>query len=342
MSGITQVFASSGDTSRVFINKTISTNTTNYALNVNNEPTYVTGKTTITITVQTGVYVRSTVTGGNNAAISVTKGGGLLDPADTVIIINKGYILGKGGNAGVVGPNFILGEASGQQGGFAIYTTSRLVVNNTDPQAYIGGGGSGGTACFREINISGTNYMFAAGGGGAAGGGSGGSVIINLSGTSAAGGAGSTTPGGSGGNGSQNASASPLSRFAGGGGGGLVILSGTGGASVSGFSSIAAGGLGGGTGGSGAIAYASVNGAASSGAGGSGSSVGGNPSGNTGIYYVAGGGGGGWGAAAGRGIAVTPTGDTIILGTVAGTAIGSFYGTTIVAGDTARIYGAIA
>jgi hypothetical protein len=215
---------------RVPIGVTLTTNTQEYLLNAAAQGGYVAGKSDLTLTINSGVYVWSD----NTATAGLTCSG--FAAGDTLKIINKGYIIGKGGAGG----NPTTAGSPGGPGLDLLYPAS---IDNS--AGYIAGGGGGG----------GGGGGPSPGGGGGAGGGSGGG---------GSGGAG--VSGGSCGNAGSNGSAS--NPFGGGAGG--RILPGVGGNPVG----IQNPGQGGGSGGSGAAQGKGSGG--TSGAGGSGSSPGGN------------------------------------------------------------------
>ena len=94
----------------------------------------------------------------------------------TVKLINHGFIAGKGGQGGTNAqlPYALNGKGIGQNGGDAIYANVPLVIDNTDPNAYIGGGGGGGGSQFTTVTTSVQAETNNGGGGGGAGGGKGG------------------------------------------------------------------------------------------------------------------------------------------------------------------------
>ena len=186
-------------------------------------------------------------------------------------VINRGFIMGRGGNGAVHS------VSNAQNGGPAIRVTSSGVTIRNESGAFIGGGGGGGGAGNWQGgggNQYGTGNR--AGGGGGAGGGAGGlgsfpyfnNIIYGGAGGAigASGGNGSGAGGGAGGGGSGGG---------GSGGGGGRIFAGTGGAG-------------------------GVGGTNRGGAGGSAGNAGqAHQSGDQ--WSSAGGGGGGWGASGGAG-----------------------------------------
>ena len=251
-----------GKSNRVAISYTFTASTANASLNVAAIGGYVAGKSDITVTVNTSVYLYSTGTG----TPGLTLSGGTT--GDTLTLVNNGFIMGMGG----VGGNSVPTSSNGGAGGIALQLGYPTTINNTNPVAYIGGGGGGG---------GGKGPTFGGGGGGAGGapGGNGGNFA-------AAGGAG-------GGIGASGANAPPQPNgpggFGRGGGSG-----GSGGAYIN-LSRASSGNSGGGGGrifpGSGGASAPGTSG--NSGAGGSANGGGGNSTGD------AGGGGGGWGASGG-------------------------------------------
>ena len=179
-----------GKSNVVNISYTFSANTANASLNLSSISGYSAGKSNITVTVNSGIYLYSTSVAGYG--LSITGG----TTGDTLTIVNNGYIMGQGGNGYPL---------SNRDGGPALnlgFGMTSCTINNTNASAYIGGGGGGGGA-----NV-GKQIM---GGAGGVGGGSGGS-----GGTSGGGGG---SIGGSGADGGYNC-----------GGGGGRVFPGVGGA----------------------------------------------------------------------------------------------------------------
>lgn len=289
--------------SRKRVSVTITSNVTNYTLDVSKITDYSTGNTDITLYVSSAVYVYATTT--SNAGLTVAA----LNADDTVEIINNGYIIGMGG-AGTTGPNSL--SLIPEAGGPALTVNRNVTITNN---SYIAGGGGGGGGSRGSDTI----YI---GGGGGAGGGPGGrwrykSQFYDSIGTGAAGGA----PGQSGSSNSTNffytntgsGQTAQTETWSNGGGGGR-ILPGTGGDAGTDNSAYGKGGGAGGGGG----AYQSYGDYYSSqstgGVGGSGSSAGSN-----GVNAGGAGGGGGWGAKGGD--APTFYGTTPNLGAAGGKAV---------------------
>ena len=293
-----------GKSNRATPTYTFSANTTQTSINIATLSGYSAGKSDVTITIGSGIYLYSTSTG--SPALSLSGG----TTGDTLTIVNNGYIMGMGGNGR--GQTY----QSGLPGGPAISLGYPATINNTNASAYIGGGGGSGGAS--------NAYNGYAGSGGGAGGGLGGSYGYQP-GNAPGGAAGSA--GGSGAN-------------AAGGGGGGRIFPGTGGAGGYASNEGGAPGAGGGAGGGGAAlrgsGKASTQVTASGGGGGWGASGG---SGNTSEGYSARGGSGGsgnasggngnlaylWYGGGGGGNAVVLNGKTV----------------TWTSGDTTRVYGAV-
>jgi hypothetical protein len=248
-------------TNRVAISFTFTSNSTDSTLNLSAISGYVSGKSDITVTINSGVYLYATSTG--NYALAISGG----TTGDTLTIVNNGFILGRGGNGGAVSSNV------GASGGPALnlgFGMSACTINNTNGSAYIAGGGGGGGGGF-STNVGGG----AGGGGGGAGAGTGGT------GGSGSGGAGGGV-GASGSNGGGNS-----------GGGGGRILPGSGGGGGGG-----GGGAGGGGGTSTTNNSTGKSaGTASGGAGGSSNAGGGNAANFA--NGAGGGGGAGWGSSGG-------------------------------------------
>ena len=256
-----------GKSNRVSISYTFSANTNNASLNVSSISGYVAGKSDITITVNSGIYLWSSSTGTHGLTLSGGTTG------DTILLVNNGYIMGQGGLGG--------GGSVNGPGGPALSLGYHTTINNTNASAYIGGGGGGG---LNMQNVGG----FGGGGGGAGGGAGAAPSSGGISGgaggaigsAGAVGGTGNTVSqaqgggaGGGGGGSFVSTSGKTTSTFYGGGAGGGRIFPGSGGA--------------GGSGGGG-------NGGAGNAAGTTGTRVGGSVGSGSG-------GGGGWGASGGSG-----------------------------------------
>ncbi len=262
---IMSILVASGAKGRATPTQVFSTNTTNTSINITTLSGYIAGKSDVTITINSGVYLYSTTTA--SPALSLTGG----VSGDTVTIVNNGYILGQGGQGG--GWNSSVASPS-TAGGPALSIGFATAVVNT--AGYICGGGGGGAA--------GAQAGLGSGGGGGAGGGGGGPMSTY----------GSAAGGGPGLIGATGGSASTGNR---GGGGGGRIVPGTGGAG--GGTSGGAGGSANNVGGN-AVANPSQTNAPGIG-GGSGGGGGASYS----KYVRSGGGGGGWGASGGLGLVST-------------------------------------
>ena len=182
-----------GKSDRVSVSFTYSANTQQASLNLSALGGYSSGKSDITVTVNSAIYLWSDSTG--TPALNITGG----TTGDTLTIVNNGYIMGKGGTGG--------SNSTGSVGGPAInfgFGLAGATINNTNGSAYIGGGGGGGGG------RSGSTPNIHAAGGGAGGG---------------AGGTGNTSegpsPGGDGG--AIGASGSNGTESFGGGGGGRIF-----------------------------------------------------------------------------------------------------------------------
>lgn len=142
-----------GKSSRVTVSYTYTTNTQNASLNVATIGGYVSGATTVTVTVNSGIYLWSDTTATPGFIISGATGG------DTVTLVNNGYIIGKGGSGAgsIAAPGNASTIVNPSAGGTALRLGCNLTIQNN---SYIAGGGGGGGG-------AGT----AAGGGGGAGGG---------------------------------------------------------------------------------------------------------------------------------------------------------------------------
>lgn len=115
------------------------------------------------VTIETGVYIWS-----DNTSVAALNMGGTYPMGLT--LINKGFIIGKGGTGGSCAlvasvPSYV---STPTAGGMAINITGPITIDNTE--GYIGGGGGGGAA-----SLTTTLGIFVAtttspGGGGAGGG----------------------------------------------------------------------------------------------------------------------------------------------------------------------------
>jgi len=144
-----------GKSNSVNISYTYTSNTTNASLNVTSISGYVAGKSNITVTVNSGVYLWSNSTG--TPGLTLTGG----TTGDTVKLVNNGYIMGQGGNGGASGIN-------GNAAGTALSIGYNISLTNNSYISGGGGGGAGGT---------GNNCRGIPGGGGGAGGGNGGTAV---------------------------------------------------------------------------------------------------------------------------------------------------------------------
>lgn len=139
---------------------TISSNTTNYTLNTGKVSGYIAGRTRVTLTINSGVYVYSTST--FTPALTVTG----FAAGDVINIINNGFIVGMGGKGGAGGEPSSGGGSggggNGSPGGSALRTTFTMSLTNNGTIGGGGGGGGGGNGWSGGYNYSGG----ATGGGG--------------------------------------------------------------------------------------------------------------------------------------------------------------------------------
>lgn len=154
-----------GKSNRVTASATISANTANYVLNTAKASGYVAGKTDMTLTINSGVYVYSASTGSYALTVDSSWASG-----DTVTIVNNGTIMGRGGDGGRGAENNIPFASPGSTGGPALYVQRATSINNVNRISGGGGGGGGGAWSFF---LAGKTPEAAGGGGG--GGGIGGS-----------------------------------------------------------------------------------------------------------------------------------------------------------------------
>lgn len=116
------------------------------------------GSSAITVTIDPGIYIYST-----NPTIAALTVNGFING---ITIVNKGFILGRGGTGGTggyAGDSTTIGGTAGGNGGNALNTNMNLTIDNIN--GYIAGGGGGGGGAFwwgRTSNCGGS------GGGGAA------------------------------------------------------------------------------------------------------------------------------------------------------------------------------
>jgi len=137
-----------GKSNRVSISYTFTTSTVNASLNVTSIGGYLTGRSDITVTVNSGVYLWANSV--SNYGLSLIGG----TTGDTITLVNNGYIMGQGGDGAPAN------GSNGGSGGPALGIQYNTTINNSG--GYIGGGGGGG---------AGNQWSVGAGGGGGAGGG---------------------------------------------------------------------------------------------------------------------------------------------------------------------------
>jgi len=305
-----------GKANRVAISFTFSSTTANATLNVTSIGGYVAGKSDITVTINAGVYLYSTVNTTPGLALSGGTAG------DTLTVVNNGFIMGMGGD-GLTRRTTVV---AANNGGTALSLGFTTTVNNTNAAAYIGGGGGGG----QGQTSTGKVTLARGGGGGGAGGGAGGGYTAPYSG--GAGGA----PGAVGANGEAGAGNGSFGRGGGAGGGG-------GGVFVSGKTTNVYGGGGGGrvfpgTGGAGGPGSTSTR---SGYAGGAANAAGTSAPNDINFTLGGGAGGGGWGASGGG----TYSGVAPIVfsaGGAGGKAVAlNGFTVTWVSGNTTRVYGGV-
>lgn len=310
-SGAVDMNTGHGKSNRTSPTFTFAANATNQTVALASLSGYSAGKSCITITINSGVYVYSTST----ATPAITFTGGTT--GDVLSIVNLGKIMGMGGTAGAV-------NNGGAPGGNAICLSYPATINNTNASAYIGGGGGGAAG----------NHSAGGGGGGAGGGtgadgyrtdsrcavptgGAGGAV--GLIGSNAAG----PSPGNGGGAGGGGGGIlSGCTCHAGGGGGGGRIFPGTGGLGNQDTGSCKTKGLN----------------------GGAGNAVGGSYCGGNSL--TGGAGGGGWGASGGTISQLLCCNCSLVRHTYTGGSGGKAVAlngksVTWVGGCTARVYGGV-
>lgn len=298
-----------GKSNRVSISYTFTTSTVNASLNVSSIGGYTAGKTDITVTVNSGIYLWANST--SNYGLNLTGG----TTGDTLTLVNNGYIMGQGGTPNVAG-----GAA------LNVGIGMNITINNA---GYIGGGGGGG---------GGSGY---GAGGGGAGGGAGGcstSGWTHCQGCNGAGG-GIGASGNSGGRYYRGGGCCISFLYLSGGGGRIMPGSGGGGGSSNGGVYGGGGGAGGGGNAGGRYGHLAGNGGSANAAGGNGRQCGGY------IGGVAGGGGGGYGASGGTGICngcnKGCTYTNYYPGAAGGKAINKNGKTVTFSAGCTRVYGAI-
>ena len=141
-----------GKANRVSISYTFTTSTVNASLNVSTIGGYISGKSDITVTNNSGVYLWANSTG--SYGLNLTGG----TTGDTVTLVNNGYIMGQGGTGGGY-------PSAGSSGGPALNVGIGVNITVTNTSGYIGGGGGGGGGCNNAARVGGGG-----GGGGATGG----------------------------------------------------------------------------------------------------------------------------------------------------------------------------
>lgn len=162
---------------RAVVNLTVSTNTPFLLVNVPALSGYIAGKSDITITINSGVYVYGVPpvrrVGAAASAISITSAMEIIGgtSGDTIAIINNGYIAGYGGDGAYLSGfnvnccGYTATTANPTNGGTAISVVSStgcpVTITNT---GFIAGGGGGGGG------VQDGGPKFYSGGGGAGGG----------------------------------------------------------------------------------------------------------------------------------------------------------------------------
>lgn len=182
-----------GKSNRVTANLTISSDTANYTLNTAKVTGYSAGKTDVTLTINSGIFVYSASTGSYAFTVdnSWTTG-------DTITIVNNGVIQGRGGNGGNAS------SGAGNSGGPALNVQRATSINNGNRIAGGGGGGGAGAAYYQTYKFGTVEERVGGGGGGGLGISTGGSRAFDVQGQpSGVGGNGTLTSAGSGGAASQ-------------------------------------------------------------------------------------------------------------------------------------------
>lgn len=327
-----------GKSNRVALSYVFSANTANANINLASLSGYVSGRSDITITINSGVYVYATTTA--NAGLTITGG----TSGDTLNIVNNGFILGMGGspsNPASIDPNGSTPLTS-NPGGNALSISYPCTINNTNASAYIAGGGGSGGGGWAWTPAYGIRNLSSGGGGGAGGGIGGSSMNFDASGVGTvvkAGGSGGAV-GVSGSDGLSNGQSGTYGYQSGGGGG--RVLPGTDKSRSFNTTSTAGqylAGLGNSGGGVGAFYGNATSGVTliASQKGGGGTNAG--TTSYTSGTCVQGGSGGGWGASGSSG----QTNSTVQNPGGSGGKAVSLNGNSVtwVSGNTTRVYGAV-
>jgi hypothetical protein len=206
-----------GSSNRIAQTITLGANQTNYVLNTAKVAGYTAGIMDITLVINGGIFVSASSTGVYGLQVDTSWNG-----ADTVSIVNNGFIVGRGGNGGTgakAGTNTSGSAGAGGGPGLIVQRATSITNSGT-----IGGGGGGGSGGFGYGTYD--NEGSPSGGSGGGGGGGGRSNAFNSSGGAGgastgslpagiAGGAGTSGGGGAGGSSGRSSNG----YYNGGGGG---------------------------------------------------------------------------------------------------------------------------
>lgn len=312
-------------TGNIDLSFVIASNMANVVIDVTSVPNYIAGKSSITITVNTGVYVYGVTpigfSGQDNqvplpyAALEIVGG----SAGDTIKLVNNGYITGYGGDGSGLNSfeNFCCAgyyatTTAPTYGGPALSLVTPGITFVIQNNGFIAGGGGGGGSAIHDGTFTGYPESGAFGGGGAGGGityNGPGFTYYNMPRATP------TAPTGFTGNIIFLGYDCVSVQFYEGGGGGF-ILPGVGGA----FGSIIgpAVGIGGGAGGSGAANIWANGPIVPTNEGGSGASSAGDTAENAYDGQYIAGGGGGWGGSGGNGVY---NGSTAVVGASGGNSV---------------------
>lgn len=153
-----------GKSNRVPISLTISSPTSTYCVYANRGPTYVAGRSDITVTVNSCVVVGGTNTSSYSMLVPSTFNAG-----DTVTIVNNGTLQGAGGPRGAA-PYYTGPGCPGSPGGHVLYVNRPTTVRNNGAMYSGGGGGGGGASGGNNFGIGYCTFVYTGGpGGGGAG-----------------------------------------------------------------------------------------------------------------------------------------------------------------------------
>ena len=161
-----------GNSNRIALSYTYSANTPNAYITASALSGYSSGRTDLTITVNSGVYLYGTGyynPYGIQAGLMIRG----VNPGDTVKLINNGYIMGMGGQGAIQ----LVAAYHGGNGQNALHVAGFPITIDTSAGWILGGGGGGGCSSYYNAsspypngNPYAADYQYSGGGGGAGGG----------------------------------------------------------------------------------------------------------------------------------------------------------------------------